>query len=125
MVRESSRAWTLVEICRHSASAAHVAESVHIFWRVTGFDHDLVEDCSVHASWGPIRPDSQNNRLPGGNNHKRADPHLATIEYRDFNVPYVPGNFPPVKAQSCGLSRSVLGAFGSLISQPSSERSDT
>jgi hypothetical protein len=32
--------------------------------------------------------------LPGFANHKRARPNLVTIEYRDVNVLYTPGDFP-------------------------------
>src|SRR5262249_42605851 len=40
----------------------------------------------------------QNTRLPGFFNHKRAQPHLVTIEYRNVDVRYRPGDFPPIIA---------------------------
>jgi hypothetical protein len=51
---------------------------IHVFWRVTGFDNDLVE------------------RLP----------HLVTVEYRNVDVTYGPEHFPPVK-EAVAWSQSV------------------
>ena len=42
-------------------------------------------------------PVTQNTRLPGFFNHKRAQPHLVTIEYRNVDVRYRPDDFPPLK----------------------------
>jgi RepB DNA-primase N-terminal domain len=60
---------------------------VHLLWRVTGFDHDLVERLQKQLA-RELRTDpaatpvTQNTRLPGFFNQKRAQPHLVTIEYR-------------------------------------------
>jgi len=75
---------------------------VHLFWRVTGFDHDVVErlqkQLARELGTDPAAtPVTQNTRLPGFASHKRARPHLVTIEYRDVNVRYAPGDFPPVR----------------------------
>jgi hypothetical protein len=74
---------------------------VHLFWRVTGFDHDLVErlqkQLARELSTDPAAtPVTQNTRLPGFFNQKRAQPHLVTIEYRNVDVRYRPSDFPPV-----------------------------
>jgi hypothetical protein len=74
---------------------------VHLFWRVAGFDHDLVERLQKQLA-GDLRTDpaatpvTQNTRLPGFLNHKRAQPHLVTIEYRDVDVRHGPDDFPPL-----------------------------
>jgi len=75
---------------------------VHLFWRVTGFDGDLVErlqkQLARELGTDPAAtPVTQNTRLPGFASHKRADPHLVTIEYRDVNIRYAPGDFPAVR----------------------------
>jgi hypothetical protein len=75
---------------------------VHLLWRVTGFDYDLVErlqkQLARELGTDPAAtPVTQNTRLPGFASHKRARPHLVTIEYRDVNVRYAPGDFPPVR----------------------------
>jgi len=75
---------------------------VHLFWRVTGFDRDLVErlqkQLACELGTDPAAtPITQNTRLPGFANHKRARPHLVTIEYRDVKVRHVPGDFPLVR----------------------------
>ena len=54
-------------------------------------------------------PVTQNTRLPGFFNHKRAQPHLVTIEYRNVDVTYGPENFPPVK-KAVAWSQSVRPA---------------
>ncbi|HWI19759.1 MAG TPA: hypothetical protein VNT81_18530, partial [Vicinamibacterales bacterium] len=37
----------------------------------------------------------------GGNNHKRAKPHLVTVEYLDVNARYGPEDFPtPIEPPS-------------------------
>jgi hypothetical protein len=84
---------------------------VHVFWRVTGFDIDLVErlqkqlarELQTDPSATPV---TQNTRLPGFFNHKRALPHLVTVEYRNVDVTYGPENFPPVK-EAVAWSQSV------------------
>ena len=75
---------------------------IHVFWRVTGFDNDLVErlqkQLARELQTDPAAtPVTQNTRLPGFFNHKRAEPHLVTIEYRNVERAYGPANFPPVK----------------------------
>jgi hypothetical protein len=72
---------------------------IHIFWRVAGFDHASVERLQKHLvrqlqTDPAATPVTQNTRLPGFFNHKRAQPHLATIEYLDTTVRYRPGDFP-------------------------------
>jgi hypothetical protein len=75
---------------------------VHLFWRVTGFDHVSVErlqkqlarELNTDTAATPV---TQNTRLPGFFNQKRAQPHLVTIEYRNVDIRYAPEDFPPVK----------------------------
>ncbi len=72
---------------------------LHLFWRVTGFDRDRVErlqkQLAAELGTDPAAtPVTQNTRLPGFFNHKRAQPHLVTIEYRDVDVRYRPEDFP-------------------------------
>jgi hypothetical protein len=50
----------------------------------------------------------------GGKNHKRIRAHLVTIEYRDVNVRYAPGDFPPARdtaARAQSLRRRELREF--------------
>lgn len=75
---------------------------VHVFWRVRDFDCVSVERLQKHLvrelqTDPAATPVTQNTRLPGFFNHKRAQPHLVTIDYRDVNVCYGPEDFPPVK----------------------------
>ena len=84
---------------------------IHVFWRVTGFDIDLVErlqrQLARELQTDPAAtPVTQNTRLPGFFNHKRALPHLVTVEYRNVDVTYGPENFPPVK-EAVAWSQSV------------------
>ena len=78
-----------------------------MFWRVTNFDKDLVErlqkQLARELQTDPAAiPVTQNTRLPGFFNHKRVEPHLVTIDYRNANACYAPGDFPSVKeATSC------------------------
>jgi hypothetical protein len=78
---------------------------VHLFWRVRGFDHDSVE-CLQKQLASELQTDpaatpvTQNTRLPGFFNHKRAQPHLVTIEYRNVDVRYRPDDFPPLSAKT-------------------------
>ena len=74
---------------------------VHLFWRVTGFDRDLVErlqkQLARELGTDPAAtPVTQNTRLPGFFSHKRAEPYLVTVEYRNVDVRYRPEDFPPV-----------------------------
>lgn len=75
---------------------------IHVFWRVTGFDIDLVErlqkQLARELQTDPAAtPVTQNTRLPGFFNHKRAQPHLVTIEYRNTSRLYRPADFPPIE----------------------------
>src|SRR5687767_4913359 len=75
---------------------------IHVFWRVTGFDNDLVErlqkQLARELQTDPAAtPVTQNTRLPGFFNHKRAQPHLVTIEYRNTSRLYGPADFPPIE----------------------------
>jgi hypothetical protein len=81
---------------------------IHVFWRVRGFDTDLVERLQKQLARelqtdSAATPATQNTRLPGFFNHKRALPHLVTVEYRNVDMTYGPEHFPPVKeaATSC------------------------
>lgn len=74
-------------------------EHVHIFWRVAGFDHASVERLQKHLARDlgadpAATPVTQTTRLPGFFNHKRAQPHLVTVEYFDVNARYGPEDFP-------------------------------
>lgn len=75
---------------------------VHIFWRAAGFDHACVErlqkQLTRELQTDPAAtPVTQNTRLPGFFNHKRAKPHLVTVEYRNVIARYGPDDFPPVR----------------------------
>src|SRR5688572_8950457 len=75
---------------------------IHVFWRATNFDKDLVErlqkQLARELQTDPAAtPVTQNTRLPGFFNHKRVEPHLVTIDYRNVDVCYAPGDFPSVK----------------------------
>lgn len=75
---------------------------VHLLWRVTGFDHDRVErlqkQLAAELSTDPAAtPVTQCTRLPGFFNHKRTEPYLVTVEYRDAVTRYRPDDFPAVK----------------------------
>ena len=95
-----------VEARRDLPSPSYILHSspnhIHVFWRVTGFDSDLVErlqkQLARELQTDPAAtPVTQNTRLPGFFNHKRAQPHLVTIEYRNVDVCYGPADFPPIK----------------------------
>ena len=84
---------------------------IHVFWRVNGFDIDLVErlqrQLARELQTDPAAtPVTQNTRLPGFFNHKRALPHLVTVEYRNVDVTYRPEHFPPVK-EAVAWSQSI------------------
>ena len=95
-----------IEARRDLPSPSYVLHSspnhVHVFWRVRGFDRDSVErlqkQLARELQTDPAAtPVTQNTRLPGFFNHKRAQPHLVTIEYRNVDVRYGPEDFPPVE----------------------------
>jgi DNA primase RepB-like protein len=91
---------------------------VHVFWRVTAFDRDSVERLQKRLARElqtdpAATPVTQTTRLPGFFNHKRAQPHLVTIDYRNVDVHYRPGDFPtameaPAWQQSIRPLRSPL-----------------
>ena len=99
-------------------------DHVHIFWRVTGFDHSLVERlqkqlaCELRTD-PAATPVTQNTRLPGFFNHKRARPHLVTVEYRNVDVRYRPDDFPPLRDTAAPArpleSQEIKGRQGSAI----------
>jgi hypothetical protein len=75
---------------------------IHVFWRVTGFNCYSVEQLQKQLAHElgtdpAATPVTQNTRLPGFFNHKRARPHLVTIDYRNVDVRYAPEDFPLVK----------------------------
>lgn len=75
---------------------------VHVFWRAVGFDFASVErlqkQLARELATDPAATSvTQNTRLPGFFNHKRAQPHLVTIEYRDVSARYGPDDFPRVE----------------------------
>jgi hypothetical protein len=75
---------------------------IHVFWRVEGFDAAMVERLQKQlarelATDPAATPVTQNTRLPGFFNHKRAQPHLVTVEYRDLSARYGPADFPRTK----------------------------
>ena len=99
---------------------------LHLFWRVTGFDNDLVERLQKQLAHEletdrAATPVTQNTRLPGFFNHKRAEPHLVTIEYRNVDVTYRPENFPPVN-EAAAWSKSVRPRERSNFDVPTIER---
>jgi len=81
---------------------------IHLFWRVRDFDHESVERLQkqlaseLHTD-PAATPVTQNTRLPGFFSHKRAQPYLVTIEYRNVDVRYRPDDFPPLKETSSRL----------------------
>jgi hypothetical protein len=89
-------------------------DHVHIFWRVEGFDHASVERLQKHLARelqtdAAATPVTQTTRLPGFFNHKRAQPHLVTVEYLDVNARYRPEDFPtPAEPPSWTPTRCPL-----------------
>ena len=89
-------------------------DHVHIFWRVGGFDHASVERLQKHLARElqtdpAATPVTQTTRLPGFFNHKRAQPHLVTVEYLDVNARYRPEDFPtPAEPPSWTPTRRPL-----------------
>ena len=76
---------------------------VHLFWRVRGFDGTYVErlqkQLASELDTDPAAtPITQTTRLPGFLNHKRQQPHLVTIEYRQVDQRFGPEDFPTVRA---------------------------
>lgn len=72
---------------------------VHIFWRVVGFEQASVERLQKHLARelqtdSAATPVTQNTRLPGFFNHKRAEPYLVTVDYLDVKTRYGPEDFP-------------------------------
>ena len=69
-------------------------------------------------------PVTQNTRLPGFFNHKRAQPHLVTIEYLDTRLGTTPKSFRSPRSR---LPRSHRGGHSSRNAAflPSSVQSDT
>jgi hypothetical protein len=84
---------------------------VHLLWRVTGFDRDRVErlqkQLARELGTDPAAtPVTQNTRLRGFFSHKRPEPHLVTIEYRNVDGRYGPEHFPPLRETNTSL-RSI------------------
>jgi len=96
---------------------------VHIFWRVAGFQHALVEQLQRQLA-RELRTDpaatpvTQTTRLAGFFNHKRTPPHLVTVEYRDIDTRYTPEDFPAVNSafQSEQAPRSNVPQFQGAVS---------
>jgi hypothetical protein len=121
---------TRIETRRDLPNPSYVLHSspnhVHVFWRVAGVDRDSVERLQKQLARElqtdtAATPVTQNTRLPGFFNHKRAQPHLVTIEYRNVDVTYGPENFPPVK-EAGDWSQSVRPPERSDIDVPTIER---
>jgi hypothetical protein len=98
---------------------------VHVFWRVTGFTPAAVEllqkQLARELRTDPAAtPVTQNTRLPGFFNHKRAQPHLVTIEYRNVDVHYRPEDFPPVR-EAPAWQQSIR-PFRSAVDVPTVDR---
>jgi hypothetical protein len=87
----------------------------HIFWRVSGFDRRSVERVQKHLARElqtdpAATPVTQTTRLPGFFNHKRAEPHLVTVEYLDVKTRYGPADFPrPAEPHSWKSPRLLSG----------------
>jgi hypothetical protein len=99
---------------------------IHVFWRVIGFDIDVVErlqrQLARELQTDPAAtPVTQNTRLPGFLNHKRALPHPVTVEYRDVDMTYGSEHFPPVK-EPVARSQSVRPHEPSNFDVPAIER---
>jgi hypothetical protein len=99
---------------------------IHVFWRVTRFDIDLVERLRKQLARElqtdrAATPVTQNTRLPGFFNYKRALPHLVTVEYRNVDVTHGPENFPPV-TRAVAWSQSVRPHEPPNVDVPAVER---
>jgi hypothetical protein len=57
---------------------------------------DILCDTAAYRNGGTTRTFHRFSNF-GGNNHKRAQPHLVTIDYRNVNLCYEPEDFPAVK----------------------------
>src|SRR5687768_2579569 len=99
---------------------------LHLFWRVTGFNNDLVERLQKQLAHElptdpAATPVTQTTRLPGFFNHKRTLPYLVTVEYRNVDVTYGPEHFPPVK-EAVAWSQSARPYEPSNFDVPAIER---
>ena len=98
---------------------------MHIFWRVAGFDHASVERLQKQlahdlATDPAATPVTQTTRLPGFFNHKRAVPHLVTVDYLDVEVCYAPEDFPrPAEPVSWKPASRPIGTW---LGAPALER---
>ena len=95
-----------VEARRDLPSPSYILHSspnrIHVLWRVSGFDRHAVEGLQKQLAREletdpAATPVTQNTRLPGFFNHKRAQPHLVTVEYRNTSRLYMPADFPPIE----------------------------
>jgi hypothetical protein len=73
-----------------------------VFWRVAGFDCALVERLQKQLARElptdpAATPVTQTRRMLGFFNHKRTEPYLVPIEYRNVEIRYAPEDFPPVR----------------------------
>ena len=84
-----------VEARRDLPSPSYILHSspnhIHVFWRVTGFDQRrrraaAEAACPRVADGSGGDAGDTEHRLPGFFNHKRAQPHLVTIGYRNVDV---------------------------------------
>jgi hypothetical protein len=103
--REGSAVLACVEARTDLPNPSYILHSspnhVHVFWRVVGFSCEAVErlqkQLARELQTDPAAtPATQTTRLPGFFNHKRAQPHLVTVEYRDVKTRYGPEDFPRV-----------------------------
>ncbi|HXH25254.1 MAG TPA: DNA-primase RepB domain-containing protein [Vicinamibacterales bacterium] len=98
---------------------------VHVFWRVVGFSGEAVErlqkQLARELQTDPAAtPATQTTRLPGFFNHKRAQPHLVTVEYRDVKTRHGPEDFPRVLESPSWMP--PRHALGTGIDAPAIER---
>lgn len=93
---------------------------VHIFWRVAGFDRHSAESLQKQLARElgtdpAATPVTQNTRLPGFINHKRAQPHLVTVEYPDINTRYAPADFPAIKGAPSSTPTAGISSHGCTV----------
>src|SRR5688572_7654629 len=98
---------------------------IHLFWRVTGFDDQAVErlqkQLASELQTDPAAtPVTQNTRLPGFFNHKRAEPHLVTIDYWNVDLRNRPEDFPA--AEEPPSWPPVVRPHGSQLDLPAVDR---
>lgn len=79
-------------------------DRLHLFWRVTGFDHNYVERLQKRlalelATDTAATPVTQTTRVPGFLNHKRPESHMVAIEYRDSQHRFGPCDFPVLQPE--------------------------